>query len=65
MKKFSLSYKAFKGWDDKKMVVWEHKENNYHQVPLLYITKPKWLSQEKFDNLADLIEIVIKEKNNL
>lgn len=60
MKKIYLSYKTVKGWDEKKMVVWQKVENG--EMPLLYITKPKWVSQEEFDKLADLIEINIKCK---
>jgi len=42
-------------------IVWGHSNKTNSTFPLLYISKPKSVSQEDFELLLDKIEITIKK----
>ena len=39
----------------KSVVVWGHEQATAY--PIMYIRKPKWMSQESFDNMIDKVRI--------
>ncbi len=46
----------------KSAIIWGHSKNTNSSFPMLYISKPKNISQEDFELLLDSIDITIKEK---
>lgn len=46
----------------KSAIIWGHSKSSNSSFPMLYISKPKNISQEDFDLLLDSIDITIKEK---
>lgn len=43
-------------------IVWGHSNKSNSSSPLLYISKPKSVSQEEFEELLDAIDIDFKSK---
>lgn len=46
----------------KSAIIWGHSKSSNGSFPMLYISKPKNISQEDFELLLDSIDITIKEK---
>jgi hypothetical protein len=46
----------------KSAIIWGHSKKSNSSFPMLYISKPKNISQEDFELLLDSIDITIKEK---
>lgn len=45
-------------------IVWGHSNKSNSSSPLLYISKPKSISQEEYEELLECIDIQFKAKKN-
>lgn len=49
-----------KAFGIKSAIVWGHSKSENSCSPILYISKPKWISQDEFNELLDSIEMKFK-----
>lgn len=59
IKSFEFDKNKNKVFGIKSGIVWGHSKNSNSSFPLLYISKPKSISQEDFELLLDKISISI------
>lgn len=42
-------------------ILWGHSNKSNSTVPLLYISKPRWMTQEDFDSILEKVDIRIRK----
>lgn len=57
IKSFEFDRNRNKIFGIKSGIVWGHSKNSNSSFPLLYISKPKHITEEQFNKLLDSIEI--------